>query len=215
MRSNKIYDCRTKISCTKYSIKTVSFPEIHDGNGKKIIGKETGTGAVPHFFCRNISPLATLPVEGRRKVSVPVIEGRIKQHDRVSNIMTGTGTDTQGCGSGLIQSGSAKFLNPDPMRIRIHNGKFEDKFFLQVLKINIKVKILVVCTISYLLAIKMFNKLRKSAFFFLHFPCPWIRIRIHKVIESGSTNLLLLVPEDKKNLPSSLAALGLGPTGLG
>ena len=45
----------------------------------------------------------------------------------------------QGCGSGLIQSGSGsgifpqsgstKLLNPDPMRIRIHKGKFEDKFF--------------------------------------------------------------------------------------
>jgi hypothetical protein len=37
----------------------------------------------------------------------------------------------QGCGSGLIHSGSGstKFLNPDPMRIRIHKGKFEDKFF--------------------------------------------------------------------------------------
>jgi hypothetical protein len=58
----------------------------------------------------------------------------------------------QGCGSGLIQSGSGsgssvfpqsgstKLLNPDPMRIRIHKGKFEDKFFFQVLKINVKVK---------------------------------------------------------------------------
>jgi hypothetical protein len=47
----------------------------------------------------------------------------------------------QGCGSGLIQygsgsgssifpqSGSTKFLNPDPIRIRIHKGKFENKFF--------------------------------------------------------------------------------------
>jgi hypothetical protein len=56
----------------------------------------------------------------------------------------------------MIQSGSGstKFLNSDPMRIRIHKGKFEDKS-----------KILVVCTISYLLAVKMFKKLRKSAYF--------------------------------------------------
>jgi hypothetical protein len=51
-------------------------------------------------------------------------------------------TQNHGCGSGLIQSGSgsgstifpqsesgtSKFLNPDPMRIRIHKGKFEDNF---------------------------------------------------------------------------------------
>jgi hypothetical protein len=67
----------------------------------------------------------------------------------------------QGCGSGFIQSGSGssifpqsgsgstKFLNPDPMRIRIHKGKFEEKFFLLVLKINIKVKN--TCSLYYFL----------------------------------------------------------------
>jgi hypothetical protein len=40
-----------------------------------------------------------------------------------------THSKDQDCGSGFIQSGSTKFLIPDPMRIRIHKVKFEDKFF--------------------------------------------------------------------------------------
>jgi hypothetical protein len=37
----------------------------------------------------------------------------------------------QGCGYGLIHPDPAFFLNPDPQNfwIRIHKGKFEDKFF--------------------------------------------------------------------------------------
>jgi hypothetical protein len=51
-------------------------------------------------------------------------------------IISETDTVVQDCGAGLIQSGSVKFLNtdpdpqnPDPMRIWIHKGKFEDNFF--------------------------------------------------------------------------------------
>jgi hypothetical protein len=120
-------------------------------------------------------------------------------------IQSGSGSGSSifpqsGSGSG---SGSTKFLNPDPMRIRIHKGKFEDKFFFNVLKIHIIVKILVVCTISYLLAIKMFKRLRKSAFFSSFFlsmdPDPdsesgsgstqIIESGSKQVIESGSTTL--------------------------
>jgi hypothetical protein len=70
------------------------------------------------------------------------------------------------------------------MRIRIHEGTFEDK----VLKINIRQKyLLFVLCISYLLAIKMYKKLGKNAFFLLFFAHgSGFRIQIHKVIEYGS-----------------------------
>jgi hypothetical protein len=87
-------------------------------------------------------------------------------------------------------------LNPDPQNfwIRTQCGSGSTKenlktnFFLSSKNQYKSQKILVVCTISYLFAIKMFKKLRKSAFFH-HFSCPdpqshWIRI------QSGSTTLL-------------------------
>jgi hypothetical protein len=57
-----------------------------------------------------------------------------------------------GCGSGLIQSGSTKSMNPDPMQILIHNRALEDKFIPNVVfKSKFKLKVLLVCNFSYLL----------------------------------------------------------------
>jgi hypothetical protein len=92
----------------------------------------------------------------------------------------------------------AFFPNPDPdpqnfwIRIQCGSGSTKENlktnFFLSSKNQYKSKKILVVCTISYLLAIKMFKKLRKSAFFFFIFlaripTSHWIRI------QSGSTTL--------------------------
>jgi hypothetical protein len=58
---------------------------------------------------------------------------------------------------------SHKILNPDPMRNRSTKEDW-DKFFPSS-KNQYKSKILLVCTSSYLLAIKLFKKVRNSAFF--------------------------------------------------
>jgi hypothetical protein len=60
----------------------------------------------------------------------------------------GTGGLLQGCGSGLIQSGSWIWIRHFSS-IRIHKGKYVDKFFLEVLKINIKIKN--TCSLYYFL----------------------------------------------------------------
>jgi hypothetical protein len=88
--------------------------------------------------------------------------------------------------SGLwIRTGSTRmdpdvFLNPDPHNfwIRIHKGKFEDKFFFKVLKNNIKVKN--TCNLYYFLhfSYKNVSKVKeKCTGTFFSFSCPWIRIR--------------------------------------
>jgi hypothetical protein len=89
----------------------------------------------------------------------------------------------QGCGSGLIQygsgsgilarSGSTKSLNPYQLRIRFHNRTFEDKSLFQN---TIGTKLYYFVLLSY----------KNAQSPFPSFSYPWIRIRIHKIIESGS-----------------------------
>jgi hypothetical protein len=58
------------------------------------------------------------------------IEKMLPIHNLLSNPGCESGLIRSGSGSKIFpQSGSTKFLNPDPMRIRIQKGKFEDKFF--------------------------------------------------------------------------------------
>jgi hypothetical protein len=85
-------------------------------------------------------PIRSDPIRIRTSYRSNLIKNRVPK----SRELNCTYTFNEACGSGLIQSGpgsgssifpqsgsgSTKCLNPDPMRIpiRIHKGKFEDKF---------------------------------------------------------------------------------------
>jgi hypothetical protein len=77
-------------------------------------------------------------------------------------------------------------LNPDLIQIRIHNSTLEDKFFKES-KINIKSKILAVCTIFIPFRLKKIKSTKRVPG--TYFSSSWIRIR-DPDSQSGSTKSL-------------------------
>jgi hypothetical protein len=109
-------------------------------------------------------------------------------------------TEKQGCESVLNQSGSSILAqsrsrkSSNPMRIRIHNSTFEDKFFPKCLISKYTVKYNNFFTISYLLVIKITASFKKVNFSLFSGstkslnPDP-VRIPIHNLLQNDYLRL--------------------------
>jgi hypothetical protein len=111
-------------------------------------------------------------------------------------------TVNQACGSGLIQSGSGLSIFPQSGSGSTKEN-LKTNFFLSCKN---QYKSQKTCSLYYFLpfSYKMFKKLKKSAFF-IHFSCPWIRIRIpildpHKSLNPDTIRIRIQNPALNRQL---------------